>query len=64
MHELGNIKEFMDYSKTTFKLIPIVPNTKKPRDNGWQQDTYIGTNFTKQIGLAHKYSGTCSLDLE
>jgi hypothetical protein len=45
----------MDYSKTTFKLIPIIPNTKKPRDKGWQEDTYIGTNFTNQLGLAHKY---------
>jgi hypothetical protein len=44
MHELGNIKEFMDYSKTTFKLIPIIPNTKKPRDKGWQEDIYRGTD--------------------
>jgi hypothetical protein len=38
----------MDYSKTSFKLIPITPNTKKPRDKGWQEDIYRGTDFTKK----------------
>jgi hypothetical protein len=54
----------MTYSKTNFKLIPLIPNTKRPRDKGWQEDTYVGTDFTNQIGLAHKYSGTCSVDLD
>jgi hypothetical protein len=54
----------MAYSKTNFKLIPLIPNTKRPRDKGWQEDTYVGTDFTNQIGLAHKYSGTCSVDLD
>jgi hypothetical protein len=44
----------MAYSKTNFKLIPLIPNTKRPRDKGWQEDTYVGTDFTNQIGLAHK----------
>jgi hypothetical protein len=24
----------------------------------------IGTDFTNQLGLSHKYSGTCSVDLD
>jgi hypothetical protein len=42
--------EIMDYSKTNFKLIPLIPNTKRPRDKGWQEDTYVGTDFTNQLG--------------
>jgi hypothetical protein len=49
----------MAYSKTNFKIIPLIPNTKRPRDKGWQEDTYVGTDFTNQLGLAHKYSGVC-----
>jgi hypothetical protein len=54
----------MGRNRDNVNQIPLIPNTKRPRDKGWQEDTYVGTDFTNQIGLAHKYSGTCSVDLD
>lgn len=52
------------YSNTKFKLIPLTPNTKKPRDINWQKDDYEGQCDSNQVAIAHKQSGTCSLDID
>lgn len=52
------------YEKTTFKLIPLIPNSKKPLDPKYNEPEYNPTINTNQVAITHLPSGTCSLDID
>lgn len=52
------------YEKTTFKLIPLISNSKKPLGTGYNESNYNPTINTNQVAIAHLPSGTCSLDVD
>lgn len=52
------------YQNTTFRLIPLIPHSKKPLEQGYNKPEYQPTINTNQVALAHLPSGTCSLDID
>lgn len=65
----GLTVSFDSYIRNGWKLIPIPPNTKGPRNIGWNKQencltdsSHIPTGYG--VGLAHAYSGTMALDID
>ena len=63
-------KAALDYTRAGFALVPIPTGTKGPRTPNWQTRQAAITSpdqaskLTAGIGLAHRWCGTCALDVD
>ena len=60
---------FDPYIRAGWALVPIPPQTKGPILSGWNKRENCITNpeqvpIGHGVGLAHAYSGTCSIDID
>lgn len=61
--------DFTEYTRAGWVLVPLAPGEKAPRGKGWNVrelclDREDETRSLAGAGLAHAYSGTCSVDID
>lgn len=60
---------FADYTAAGWSLVPLSPETKRPRYKKWNRRENVVTDLERAdrlqaAGLAHAYSGTCTVDVD